>query len=152
LSASSGDVKSTLAYSFEGSALSEDEELELLKHRMLKELMQQRLREEQERRRSETLAEEDPRSIVASHLVGRGLEVLEAAEAQYPQAAAVVVRELARLIKQGRVKGPITGEELYNVFLSLGLRIRLPTKIYYEKHGERKGLSDLLRERISRSD
>ncbi|RLF14136.1 MAG: hypothetical protein DRJ97_06810 [Thermoprotei archaeon] len=132
--------------------MSEDEELELLKHRMFKELMQQRLREEQERRRAEALAEEDPRSIVASHLVGRGLEVLEAAEAQYPQAAAVVVRELARLIKQGRVKGPITGEELYNVFLSLGLRVRPHTKIYYEKHGERKGLSDLIRERISGSD
>ncbi len=132
--------------------MSEDEELEFLKHRMLKELMQQKLREEQERRRAEALAEEDPRAIVASYLVGRGLEVLEAAEAQYPQVAAAVVRELAKLIKQGRVKGPITGEELYSVFLNLGLRVRLPTKIYYEKHGERKGLSDLIRERIVGGD
>jgi len=131
--------------------LSEDEELEFLKHRMLKELMQRRLREEQERQRAEAAVEEDPRSIVVSRLAGRGLEVLEAAEAQYPQVAAAVVRELARLIKQGRVEGSITGEELYNVFLSLGLRVRLPTKIYYEKRGERRGLSDLIKERLSES-
>jgi len=132
--------------------LNEDEELELLKHRMLKELMQRRLREEEQRRRRAEAAEEDPRSIVASHLVGRGLEVLEAAEAQYPQLAAAVVRELARLIKQGKVKESITGEELYSIFLSLGARVRLPTKIYYEKRGERKGLSDLIKERLSKAE
>lgn len=126
--------------------MSEDEELELLKHKMFKELMQRRLREEQ-RGRAEAVAE-DPRSIVTSRLVGRGLEVLEAAEAQYPQLAAVVVRELAKLIKQGRLREPITGEELYGVFLSLGARVRLPTKIYYEKRGERKGLGDLIKEKL----
>ncbi|RLF11795.1 MAG: double-stranded DNA-binding protein [Thermoprotei archaeon] len=95
--------------------------------------------------------EEDPRSIVVKHLAGRGIEVLEAAEAQFPEATKLIVRELARLIKQGKVVGSITGEELYGIFLSLGLRVRMPTKIYYEKKGERKGLSELLRERMKKN-
>ena len=127
----------------------EGEELELLKRRRLVEMMQRRLKEEQEKLRAEATAAEDPRSLVVSRLVGRGLEVLEAAEAQYPQAAMAVVRALARLIKQGRVKGYISGEELYGVFLSLGLKVRLPVKVSYEKHGERKELSELIRERLS---
>ena len=126
--------------------MSEDEELELLKMRKMMEL-RRRLMAEQAPRKEE--AEEDPREIVVRNLAGRGLEVLEAAEAQYPEVAKAVVRELAKLIKEGRVQGPITGEELMNVFLSLGLRVRLPTKIYYEKHGERKGIGELIRERIS---
>lgn len=124
-------------------------ELELLKRRRLLEMMQRRLKEEQGRLRAEAAALEDPRSLVASRLVGRGLEVLEAAEAQYPKAAAAVVRALAKLIKQGRVEGSISGEELYGVFLSLGLEVRLPIRVSYEKHGERKELSELIKERLS---
>ncbi|MCX8204671.1 MAG: double-stranded DNA-binding protein [Candidatus Nezhaarchaeota archaeon] len=128
--------------------MSEDVELELLKHRALKKRMQEALRGREEGQVADVAAE-DPRSIVASRLVGRGAEVLQAAEEQYPQVAAAVVRELAKLIKQGRIEEAITGEELYSIFLSLGFRVRLPTKIYYEKHGERRGLSDLIRERLS---
>lgn len=126
--------------------MSEDIEIELLKHRALRKMMSQQAAKERAQPSAEA---EDPRSVVASRLVGRGLEVLEAAEEQYPQVAAAVVRELARLIKQGKVEGPITGEELYALFLSLGLRVRLPTRIYYEKRGERKGLGELIRERLS---
>ncbi|MEM4700300.1 MAG: hypothetical protein QXT74_05050 [Candidatus Nezhaarchaeales archaeon] len=126
--------------------MSEDIELELLKRRALRKMMMRQAAREGGQASAEA---EDPRSLVASRLAGRGLEVLEAAEEQYPQAAAAVVRELAKLIKQGRVRGAITGEELYSIFLSLGLRVRLPTKIYYEKHGERKGLGELIRERLS---
>ncbi|PCN50027.1 hypothetical protein B6U99_06625 [Candidatus Geothermarchaeota archaeon ex4572_27] len=124
----------------------EDEELELLKMRKMMELRRMLMAEQAPKREG---AEEDPREVVVRNLAGRGLEVLEAAEAQYPEVAKAVVKELAKLIKEGRVQGPITGEELMNVFLSLGLRVRLPTRIYYEKHGERKGIGELIRERIS---
>lgn len=126
--------------------MSEDIELELLRHRALRKMIVQQAAKE---RGQATAEAEDPRSLVTSRLVGRGLEVLEAAEEQYPQVAAAVVRELAKLIKQGKVQGAITGEELYSIFLSLGLRVRLPTRIYYEKHGERRGLGELIRERLS---
>jgi len=125
--------------------LSSDEELELLKMRKLLELRKKLLAEQAPKK------EEDPREVVVKNLVGRGLEVLEAAEAQYPEITKAVVKELARLIKEGRVEGPITGEELLNVFYNLGIRVRLPTRIYYEKHGERKGIGELIKERISKS-
>ncbi|RLF15790.1 MAG: double-stranded DNA-binding protein [Thermoprotei archaeon] len=125
--------------------MSSDEELELLKMRKLLELRKKLLAEQAPKK------EEDPREVVVKNLVGRGLEVLEAAEAQYPEITKAVVKELARLIKEGRVEGPITGEELLNVFYNLGIRVRLPTRIYYEKHGERKGIGELIKERISKS-
>lgn len=126
----------------------EDEELELLKMRKLKEMW---VKLAPRKGAVEERKEEGPREILVKNLVGRGLEVLEAAEAQFPEEAKVVVNELAKLIKEGKVAGPITGEELYYVFINLGLRVKMSTKIYYEERGERKGLSDFLRERMKKS-
>lgn len=97
--------------------------------------------------KKEERQQEDPRSVLVKSLIGRGLEVLEAAEAQYPKLAEAVVHQLAALLKSGRLQGPISGEELYELFLRLGAPVRLKTKIYYEKKGERKSLADILKEK-----
>ncbi|MCS7385644.1 MAG: hypothetical protein NDF55_02730 [archaeon GB-1867-005] len=117
----------------------EDLELELLKLRKLARLrrLMASKRSEQKRR--------DPMEILSKMLVGRARDVLKAAEAQYPEATRKVVEALARFVEEGRIKEPIDGYALYRLFLDLGLPVRMPIRIYYEKKGERKPLSDLFK-------
>jgi DNA-binding TFAR19-related protein (PDSD5 family) len=124
-----------------------DIELEMLKRKKMKEL-KQRLAISNSASKLES-KKTDPFKILSRHLVGRGLEVLEAARSQYPEPTSEIVRELVELIKIGKVSEPITGETLYNTFRSLGIRVRLDTKIVFEKHGEVKSLSQKLREKVT---
>ncbi|MEM2079033.1 MAG: hypothetical protein QXH45_07235, partial [Thermosphaera sp.] len=64
----------------------------------------------------------------------------------YPRETAAIVEKLAQLIKLGQITEPIDGGELYNLFRSLGLRIKLETKITYVKRGEAKDLKELFKE------
>lgn len=121
-----------------------DIELELIKLKKLKKL-EKKLKEE-----SKTSEEKiNSYSVVSRMLVGRGKEVLEAAYNQYPEVTKAVVHNLAVLIKNGRLKEPITGEVLYEVFKALGFPVRLETKIVFKKHGETKSLAEKIREEIS---
>ena len=124
-----------------------DLELELLKRKKMRELTRRlavtppapKLKEE----------EGDPFKILSRYLVGRGREVLEVARTQYPKPTTEIVKELVALIRLGKITVPITGEVLYSIFRALGLRIRLETKIVFEKHGKVKSLSQKLREKIA---
>jgi len=53
---------------------------------------------------------------------------------------------LLSLIKAGKLRERITGEQLYWLFSRLGLRIRLNTKIRISEKGELKTIADKLRE------
>ena len=55
--------------------------------------------------------------------------------------------ELVSLINTGKLKNKITGEQLYSLFRSLGLRIRLNTKIRIFEKGKLKTIADKLREK-----
>ena len=125
--------------------MSEDLELEKLKLKKLRELQQRMLKAEAEK----TKPTMDPFKLVEERLRGRGHEVLKAALEQYPQAARAVVRELAKLIASGRIKGFIDGETLHQLFAMLGFPVRLETRIVYVEKGEAKSLADKLRERLS---
>ena len=85
------------------------------------------------------------RDIVLPALEGRAQEVLRTAEAQYPSEMARIEAELARLIREGGIKGPITGEALFTLFRRLGLRVRLDTKITYFEKGRTKSLSEKIK-------
>jgi len=85
------------------------------------------------------------RETILPLLKGRALEVLRTAEAQYPQATTQIEDELARLIKEEKIKGPISGEALYTLFRRIGLRVRLKTKIVYIEDGKEKSLSEKLK-------
>ena len=123
-----------------------DVELEMLKRKKMRELTRlltvppptPKLKEEG-----------DPFKILSGYLVGRGREVLEVARTQYPKPTTEIVKELVELVKLGKIAVPITGEVLYSIFRALGLRIRLETKIVFEKHGKVKSLSQKLREKIA---
>ncbi|MHC1564323.1 MAG: hypothetical protein ACXQTF_03225 [Candidatus Hecatellaceae archaeon] len=124
----------------------EDLELEKLKLKKLRELQARMARVEAEKQRQPP---PDPLKVVEERLVGRGKEVLEAALEQYPEAARALVKELARLILEGRLAGEISGETLHQLFRALGFPVRLETRIFYVEKGEVKSLAEKLREKVS---
>jgi DNA-binding TFAR19-related protein (PDSD5 family) len=94
------------------------------------------------------ITEEKPktdRELLVEHLIDRGTEVLSTAEAQYPKETAIIIAKIAELIKSGELQGKISGGELLSLFRSIGLRVRMDTKISVEEHGKLVSLSDRLR-------
>ena len=122
--------------------MSEDAELERLKRRRMQE-MQRRL--EREKEKPSTQKKPDPREVLKTILVGRAWEVLDAAAAQYPEPTRMLEAELAKLVRDGKLKGPITAEQLLWLFRSLGMDVRLETKIQVYESGELKSLADKFR-------
>ena len=127
--------------------MSEDSELDRLKLRRMQE-MQRRLREqEQTKAKAPDQKQPRPRDVLKTILVGRAWEVLNAAAAQFPDPTRALEAELARLVREGRLKGPVTAEQLMWLFRSLGLDVRLETKIQVLESGEMKSLADKFRGR-----
>ena len=85
-----------------------------------------------------------PREILVSKLGYRGLEVLQNAESQFPNEAKIIVEKLAELIKTGEINEVIDGGKLLLLFRSVGLNIRMQTKINVEQDGKFVSLSDKL--------
>jgi len=80
-------------------------------------------------------AEKTDRQVVAEMLVDRGDEVLEAAYSYYPNETDHIVKELSRLIREGKFNERISGGELYSLFRNLGLRFKLNTSMKVEEKG-----------------
>ena len=91
--------------------------------------------------------EEDLHQIVHGILAGRGIEVLETARRYYPAEIAELEERLAELVRAGRLKGPVSGEELYSFLRRLGLNFSLDIKIRVSEHGKLKSLEEKFRER-----
>jgi DNA-binding TFAR19-related protein (PDSD5 family) len=123
--------------------MSDDSELERLKRQRLAE-MQKRLNARQEQSQT-TSGKLEPAKILEKVFVGRAWEVYHATRQQYPTIADQVFQELAELVRIGRVKGQITGEQLYGLLRQIGLDIRLETKIQVLDHGELKSIADKFR-------
>jgi len=122
--------------------MSNDKQLEFLKRRRFLE-MHRRLMSKRDLKNEEV---EDPRVILRKAFVGRGWEVWEAAQQQYPIVTQKITPLIISLMKDGKLRGKITGEQLYWFFSRLGLRIRLNTKIRVLERGELKTIADKLRE------
>ncbi len=86
------------------------------------------------------------REIVRKILEGRGVEVLEAARKYYPREVDQVEDTLASLIESGRLKGPLSGEELYAFLRRIGLVFNMDVKIRVKEHGELKTLEQKFRD------
>ncbi len=119
-----------------------DVELEILKRRKLSEM-------ERSLKRAASTAAKAPEvrdhwAVVGSRLVGRGGEVLEMARAQYADETEMIVKQLAALINAKKLDEPLSGELLFTLFRSLGLAVRLETKIVYSEHGRVKSLAEKL--------
>ena len=125
----------------------EDSELERLKAKRLAE-MQKNISTRQEIEKSSTDLQpketKNPRDILVEHLGFRGLEVLKNAEFQFPNDTKTVVEKLAELITSGEITESIDGGKLLMLFRSIGLNIRMETKINIEQDGKFVSLSDKL--------
>ena len=120
-----------------------DSELAAIRRKKLMEMMRllKERKKEKEKRKGKT-----SQKILDRFLVGRAWEVLNAARAQYPQAAKYVESLLLKLIVEGRIRDKISGEDLYWLFRRLGVRVRLKTSIRVLEHGKLKSLEEKIRE------
>jgi len=125
----------------------EDSELERLKAKRLAE-MQKNISSRQETQKTQELVKEkpleNPRDLLVNRLGFRGLEVLGNAESQFPNETKIIVEKLSELIKTGEIDEIIDGGQLLALFRSVGLSVRMATKIHIEQDGKFVSLSDKL--------
>jgi DNA-binding TFAR19-related protein (PDSD5 family) len=127
----------------------EDKDLERLQAKRLAE-MRKNLSSQQEQEKIATLQKEQrdnkpsSREIVIKRLGYRGLEVLQNAEQQFPKETQIVVLKLSELILSGDITEVLDGGNLLALFRSIGIDVRMKTKINVEKDGKFVSLSDKL--------
>jgi hypothetical protein len=85
------------------------------------------------------------RDVVESMLYDRGNEVLEAAYSFYPRETERLVKELAEMVRGGRLTEKVAVGELLSIFRQLGLRFRLKTSIRVMDQGKLVDLGEKLR-------
>jgi len=127
----------------------DDKELELLKAKRLAEMQKnlsfkQKQAELESQKLDNKKKKPSHREVVINNLGYRGVEVLENAEYQFPNETKMVVEKLGELISTGELNEKIDGGQLLSLFRSLGLGIRLKTKINVEQDGKFVSLSDKL--------
>lgn len=122
--------------------MDEDAELKLITQRKL---AQMRRRAQAVTPQKQRKVEKTDREVVLSALIDRGDEVLETAYAAYPADTGSVVREIANLVRSGRLTEKISGGELYSLFRSLGMRFNLNTTMKVEEKGRLVDISEKLR-------
>ena len=120
--------------------MEEDTDLKLLEQKKL-EAIRRRLKAAAPAEKQE----KTDRQVVESMLYDRGDEVLEAAFSTYPSETERLVRELAAMIRQGKLAEKVGGGELYSIFRQLGLRFRLNTSIRVMDKGKLVDLSEKLK-------
>jgi DNA-binding TFAR19-related protein (PDSD5 family) len=119
--------------------LEEDVEIRLLEQRKL-ELLRRRLKATA----APAKKDKTDREVVEEILYDRGEEVLEAAYGFYPRQTEAMVKELAGMIREGRLAERVSGGELYSIFRQFGLRFRLKTSIKVQDRGKLVDLSEKL--------
>ena len=125
----------------------DDSELERLKAKRLAEMQQNistRKKIETPHANSQSKVTKSPRDVLVGRLGFRGLEVLQNAESQFPNDTTMVVEKLAELITSGEITEILDGGKLLALFRSIGLNIRMETKINVEQDGKFVSLSDKL--------
>lgn len=132
----------------------DDSELERLKAKRLAE-MQKNISSRQDvpqNKPEENKPVENPREYLVAKLGFRGLEVLENAESQFPNETKIIVTKLYELIKTGEINEEIDGGKLLMLFRSVGLNVRMATKINVEQDGKFVSLTDKLSNHSSSDD
>ena len=132
----------------------EDKELERLKEKRLAEMQknisfQQKQEELVSSHKESQKKSPVPREILVSKLGYRGLEVLENAEAQFPNETKIVIEKLAELITSGDIDEEIDGGKLMILFRSIGMNVRVETTINVEQEGKFVSLSDKLSSKLN---
>jgi DNA-binding TFAR19-related protein (PDSD5 family) len=130
--------------------LSEDDsELQRLQAKRLAEMQKNISSREtaEETSKSTKLTEEkivNPRDVLIKQLGFRGLEVLTNAESQFPNETKMIIDKLYELIKTGEITEILDGGKLLGLFRSIGLNIKMDTKINIQQDGKFVSLTDKL--------
>jgi DNA-binding TFAR19-related protein (PDSD5 family) len=130
----------------------EDSELERLKAKRLAEMQKNISSQQKIEETTKTISEkpiENPRILLVGKLGYRGLEVLENAESQFPNETKIIVSKLSELIKTGEINETLDGGKLLALFRTVGLSIRMKTKINVEQDGKLVSLSDKFSNQLS---
>lgn len=128
----------------------DDKELEQLKKKRLAEMekniaLKHRLEETSASKKIPSSA----RETLIKNLGYRGQEVLQNAESQFPSETKIVVEKLGELLSSGEISEEIDGGKLLALFRSVGINIRMQTKINVEQDGKFVSLSDKLTNKSS---
>ena len=127
----------------------DDSELERLQAKRLAE-MQKNIssRETAEETLESTKSTEEkivnPRDALIKQLGFRGLEVLTNSESQFPNETQMVIDKLYELIKTGEITEILDGGKLLGLFRSIGLNVKMDTKINIQQDGKFVSLTDKL--------
>ena len=119
--------------------MEEDADLKLLEQRKLEEMRRRLKAAAPPAKQAKT-----DREVVQEMLYDRGDEVLEAAYSFYPVETGKLVKELATMVRDGRLTEKVAGGELLSIFRELGLRFRLKTSIRVMDQGKLVDLSEKL--------
>jgi DNA-binding TFAR19-related protein (PDSD5 family) len=130
----------------------EDKELELLKKRRLAEMEKNIAFKKMQEHKPSTDLQSNPREILVKNLGYRGLEVLNNAESQYPAETKIIIDKLAELLSSGEIDEEIDGGKLLALFRSVGINVRMQTKINIEQDGKFVSLSEKLTSKSSNNE
>ena len=94
----------------------------------------------------------NPREVVIKQLGFRGLEVLTNAESQFPNETKMIIDKLYELIKTGEITEVLDGGKLLGLFRSIGLNVKMDTKINIQQDGKFVSLTDKLSNKSNNDD
>jgi DNA-binding TFAR19-related protein (PDSD5 family) len=120
-----------------------DSELAAIRRNKLREL---KIRLTAKQKKTEEI---DADKILNRLFKGRAWEVFNTASYQFPNVMKEVKKALVKVALSGRLKA-VTGEQLHLFLKTLGLKVRLNTKIRYAEHGKLKSLADKIAEDLKK--
>jgi DNA-binding TFAR19-related protein (PDSD5 family) len=94
----------------------------------------------------------NPREVLKKQLGFRGLEVLTNAESQFPNETKMIIDKLYELIKTGEITEVLDGGKLLGLFRSIGLNVKMDTKINIQQDGKFVSLTDKLSNKSDNDD
>ena len=124
----------------------DDSELQRLQAKRLAEMQKNISSRETVDEKPKTTEEKtvNPRESLIKQLGFRGLEVLTNAESQFPNETKMIIDKLYELIKNGEITENLDGGKLLGLFRSIGLSVRMDTKINIQQDGKFVSLTDKL--------
>ncbi len=124
----------------------DDSELQRLQAKRLAEMQKNISSRETAEETPESTEEKivNPRDALIKQLGFRGLEVLTNSESQFPNETKMVIDKLYELIKTGEITEILDGGKLLGLFRSIGLSVKMDTKINIQQDGKFVSLTDKL--------
>ena len=132
----------------------DDSELQRLQAKRLAEMQKNISSRETVEENPESTKEKtvNPRDALIKQLGFRGLEVLTNAESQFPNETKMIIDKLYELIKTGEITEILDVGKLLGLFRSIGLSVRMDTKINIQQDGKFVSLTDKLSTKSDNDD